>query len=247
MGGKVLLKVEFFFLSLLLEFCLWVLVFSAGGVKKKPAYVLVHRQVDHEDQLAENLLGQLTPLIENVLAWLPYLLFASAFVWGCWLVTFDSTCWLLRRERRTFWPVRSPPRPGRRRGGGCPKPSGTLPASCQLETGDFFHYILAMWEKNVSLSKRLFFRQSSLIRYRSVSPKFALFLYISSESFQAFQTQFTDVCVGKSFETLTRKSFDRMWRKKICLQPNCIFFAGILYVGSFWRKITINVGHFLKA
>ena len=71
-------------------------------------------------------------------------------------MTFDSTCWLLRRERRTFWPVRSPPRPGRRRGGGCPKPSGTLPASCQLETGDFFHYILAMWEKNVSLSKRLF-------------------------------------------------------------------------------------------
>ena len=31
--------------------------------------VPLHRQVDHEDQLAENLLGQLTRLIENVLAW----------------------------------------------------------------------------------------------------------------------------------------------------------------------------------
>ena len=65
-------------------------------------------------------------------------------------------------------------------------------------------------EKNVSLSKRLFSDSPLLSDIDLYRQSLHFFSYISSESFQAFQTQFTDVCVGKSFEMLTRKSFDRM-------------------------------------
>ena len=100
--------------------------------------------------------------------------------------------------------------------------------------------------KMLALSKRLFFRQSSLIRYRSVSPKFALFfMHLKWVVSGVPDTIYRCLC-GKKFWNADKEKFWPNVTKKICLQPNCIFFSGILYVGSFWRKKTINVGHFLE-